>query len=144
MSAMSTRALFAGLVFDEAGQALEATHVGDEAHYVIDDNGFRRHVAAEHIDRQVLHTLRKQIMDHKELVSDSTLQLMGTDDLFTKAMIDSSIKNIGEHMNRLIENGLPAGAQQWLGMLGFRIVVDHHGDVARLDQPSTPSDQHDL
>lgn len=144
MSVMSKRALFGGLVFDETGQALEETHVGEEAHYVIDDGGFRRHVAAEHIDRQVLHTLRRQIMEHKELVSDSTLQLLGKDDLFTKAMIDSSIKNIGDHMNRLIEHGLPSGAQQWLSMLGFRIVVDHHGDVSRLEQPSSPIDEQDL
>ena len=40
-------------------------------------------------------------------------------------------------MDQIIEHGLPSGAQQWLGMLGFRIVVDHHGDVVRLEQPST-------
>lgn len=134
---MSSQALFLGLVFDESGHTLEEVIVGDQAHYVIEDQGFQLHVVAEQIDRNVLHKLREQITEHKELVSDSTLRLIGKDDLFTKAMIDSSINNIGSHMDQIIEHGLPSGAQQWLGMLGFRIVVDHHGDVVRLEQPST-------
>lgn len=141
---MSRQALFSGLVFDELGNALEEARVGDEAHYVIDDHGFRFHVIAEHVDRHVLHMLREQIMENKELVSDSTLRLIGKDDLFTKAMIDSSIKNIGEHMDRLVEQGLPSGAQQWLGMLGFRIIVDHHGDVVGVEQPRTSIDEEDI
>jgi hypothetical protein len=50
-------------------------------------------------------------------------------------MIDSSLKNIDAHMDQLLQQGLPSGARQWLGMLGFRIVVDHHGEMLKLDQP---------
>jgi hypothetical protein len=60
------------------------------------------------------------------------MAMLGKDDLFTKAMIDSSIENI----DLLIEQGLPDDARTWLGMFGFRIIVDVHGDVVRTDLPA--------
>jgi len=140
---MNRQPLFLGLVFNEADEVAEVAHVGDAPHYVINDAGFRRHVPAEHIDRAVLQALRAQILENKDLVTQGALQMLGKDDLFTKAMIDSSIKNIDEHLDRLIQAGLPTEARQWLGMLGFRIVVDHHGDIVSLDQPGieAPDDE---
>ncbi|MFQ5408753.1 MAG: hypothetical protein ACE5FI_10085 [Anaerolineales bacterium] len=132
---MSSNALFKGLVFNESGVPAEVTIIGDEAHYVIDDAGFKRHVQAERIDRTVLHRLREQILANKDFVTESAMKMLGKDDLFSKAMIDSSIKNLDEHMDKLIHSGMPTGAQQWLGMLGFRITVDYHGDVIALEQP---------
>ena len=140
---MSNRALFEGLVFNETDEPASVSFVGEEAHYVIDDSGFKRHVAAEHIDRAVLRQLREQILANQDFVTESALKMLGKDDLFSKAMIDSSIRNLDEHMNKLIEAGLPAGAQQWLGMLGFRITVDYHGEVLALKQPGViaPDDE---
>ena len=140
---MSKHTLFQGLIVNEANEPAEVRHIGEEAHYVINDAGFKRHVAAEVIDRAVLRDLRAQITQHQELVSDNALKMLGQDDLFTKAMIDSSLKNIDSHMDQLMQQGLPSGARQWLGMLGFRIVVNHHGDVLKLDQPGivAPDDE---
>ncbi len=132
---MSKHALFNGLIVNEANEPADVTYIGEEAHYVINDDGFRRHVAAETIDRAVLRDLRGQITQHQDLVSDHALKMLGQDDLFTKAMIDSSLKNIDAHMDQLLQQGLPSGAKQWLGMLGFRIVVNHHGEVLKLEQP---------
>ena len=126
------QALFAGLVYDEEGKPVEATHVGDEPSYVILDADFRRHVPSEYVDRQVLGWLQEQITANKQLVTEGMLAMLGKDDLFTKAMIDSSI----QHMDQLIEQGIPPDARTWLGMFGFRIVVDIHGDVVRIDMPS--------
>ena len=42
-----------------------------------------------------------------------------------------SIKN----MDQVLEQDLPDGARAWLGMLGFRVIVDRHGQVVRLDMP---------
>ena len=50
-------------------------------------------------------------------------------------MIDSSLKNIDEHFNRLIAQGLPTEARAYLGMLGFRVTINFHGEVISLDQP---------
>jgi hypothetical protein len=31
---------------------------------------------------------------------------------------------------------MPAEARQWLGMMGFRVVVKIHGEVVRVDMPA--------
>ena len=126
------QALFAGLVFNQEGEAAEDAYVGDEPNYVILDAGFRRHVDSEYIDRQVLQWFQEQISAHREMVTEGMLAMLGKDDLFTKAMIDASIEN----MDRLLEQGLPDDARTWLGMFGFRIVVDIHGNVVHTELPT--------
>jgi hypothetical protein len=132
---MSRRALFEGLVVDTEGQPVEAGEVGGEAQYIVLDGGFKFHVPAEGVDRQVLGELREQIMANQAAVTEGTMKMLGQEDLFTKAMIDSSLKNMDEQFTRLIEQGLPAEARAYLGMLGFRIVLNYHGEVVQLDQP---------
>ena len=129
MSETPRRAIFEGLVFDEAGRPVETVYLGDEPHYVIDDTGFRRHVEAAYIDRQVLDTMQSQIDENKEAVEEDLLRMLGQDDLFTKAAIDSSLSRV----DRLMQHGIPLEARQWLGLLGFRIVVDVHGDVVNIE-----------
>lgn len=128
---MSNKALFAGLVIDEAGRPLEVDLVGNDATYVIDDDGFKRHIDAEQIDRQVLDVLKAQIEANKSAVEEGMMKVMGSEDIFTKAAIDKSLNNF----DQVLAQGLPADALQWLGMMGFRIVVNLHGDVVKLDQP---------
>lgn len=135
---MARQALFSGLVFDEQGTPLETTHVGGEAFYVIDDDGFHRHIDSEEIDRQVLGVFIQQLEENKELAVEQALQFLGRDDLFTKAAIDASMRNID--MNQIIQQGIPEQARNMLGMLGFRIVVNVHGEVVGLDQPAAPED----
>jgi hypothetical protein len=126
------QALFTGLVFNEEEEPAEVVYVGDKPNYVILDDGFRRHVDSEYIDRQVLRWLQEQIFANRELVTEGMLSMLGNDDLFTKAMIDASI----QQMDQLIEQGLPDDARTWLGMFGFRVIVDIHGDVVRIDLPA--------
>lgn len=124
-------ALFSGLIQDEAGNPVEAVMVSDVPNYVVDDAGFRRHVESEAVDRQVIEMLREQFIAHREIATEAMLQMMGKDDLFTKALIDASIKN----MDQVLERGLPDDVRAWLGMLGFRVIVNTHGEVVRLDMP---------
>jgi hypothetical protein len=130
---MSQQALFGGLVFNEAGEPAQVTRVGDEPFYVILDDGFRRHVEAAVVDRQVLKQLREQILSNQELVTQGAMQMLGKDDLFTKAMIDTSLKDLDKHLDELMQQGLPEEARAWLGMLGFQIIVDVHGEVVRIE-----------
>jgi hypothetical protein len=132
---MSRTALFAGLVVDENERPVETAVVGGEAFYVVDDSGFHRHVPAEDIDRTVLKELRDQIMANRDAVTQGAMQMMGADDLFTKAMIDASLNNMDSNFAKLMDQGLPEQARQWLGMLGFRIVVNYHGEVMRMESP---------
>lgn len=127
------KALFADLVFNEKDEPAEVVHLEGMPYYVILDNDFRRHVEALYVDRQVVTMIREQILSQRELVTEGILELLQQDDLFTKAAIDSSI----EHLDKgLFEQGIPQEARAWLGMLGFKVVVDHHGDVVRLDMPT--------
>ena len=45
------------------------------------------------------------------------------------------IGRIGTLLGQIIEQGLPDSARAWLGMLGFRVIIDTHGQVVRLDMP---------
>ncbi len=136
MSDSNRRALFENLVFNQQDEPAEVVRVGSEHFYVVLDGDFRRHVEAEVIDRQVLELLSAQIADNKDLVSEGAMSMMGQDDLFTKATIESSLENVEQQMEQLMQQGLPAGARAWLGMMGFRVVVNVHGEVVGLDAPS--------
>ena len=135
---MSRHALFRGLIYDEREVPVEVTYVGADAYYVVDDNGFLRHIDAEDIDRQILGIFIEQLQENKDLAVEQALQFLGRDDLFTKAAIDSSMRNID--MDMIIEQGIPEQARNMMGMLGFRIIVNHHGEVLKMDQPSAPDD----
>ena len=124
-------ALFAGLVEDDLGKPVDAAMVGGMPCYVVDDDGFRVHVSSEPIDRHVIEALREMFLQHREIATEAMLQMLGKDDLFTKAMIDASI----EHMDEVLDRGLPDDARTWLGMLGFRVIINAHGEVVRLDMP---------
>ena len=133
---MSNKALFAGLVIDENGRPLDVTYTGGEAQYVLDDNGFLRHIDAEVVDRQVLTQLQEQIEANKDAVEQGIMKMMGSEDIFTKAAIDKSIKD----MDQVLQQGLPDEARQMLGMMGFRVAVNYHGEVLRIDQPGVADD----
>ena len=131
------QALFEGLVFNEEGELAAVDRVGGEPFYVVLDADFRRYVEAGVIDHQVLARLREQIMENQELVTQGTLSFLGQDDLFTKAMIDASILDLDKRMEELMQHGLPEEMRAWLGMLGFRVMVNVHGDVIELEAPSS-------
>lgn len=135
---MAGKALFEGLVFDENDNLLDVTRVGDEAFYIVDDQGFRRHVNAEEVDRQVLSFFLEQLEDNKDIAVQQALKMLGRDDLFTKAAVDSQFNNV--NTEQILEQGIPAQARDMLGMLGFRITINLHGQVVSIDQPSMPEE----
>jgi hypothetical protein len=124
--------MFGGLVFNQQGQPAEVAYIGSEAHYVILDDDFRRHVAASQIDRQVLLRLREMMEPFRDQAVVEMMRMMGKEDLFTKAMIDSSLKNWEQALGQPI----PEDMRAWLGMLGFRVMVDVHGEVVDFKLPS--------
>lgn len=135
--------LFAGLVFDENGNPTDVAYVGDEPCYVIDDAGFRRHIPSEQVDRQVLNFMTEQIKGHEDIIGEQAANMLGQDDLFTRAMIINQIKQIDKQFDQLLETGLPEDARAYMGMMGLRIVVDYHGDVIQVDQPGLIADEGD-
>jgi hypothetical protein len=128
---MARSAMFAGLVFDESGHPAQIAFVGEYACYVVMDDDFRRHIDAEGVDTQVLRLMREQVEPHRDLAVKTMLDMLGKDDLFTKAALESSINNMEQNVGQ----ALPDDAKQWLGMLGFKIVIDDHGNVVDLQMP---------
>ena len=111
----TSHAMFAGLVFNQQGQPAEVAQIGSEAHYVILDDDFRRHVATRDIDRQVLLHLRELMEPFRDQAVVEMMRMMGQEDLFTKARINSSLKNWEQALGQPI----PEDMRAWLGMLGF-------------------------
>jgi hypothetical protein len=131
--------MFAGLVFNQAGQPATVAFVGGEAHYVILDDDFRRHVAAHDVDRQVLVRLSEVMEPFRDQAVVEMMRMMGKEDLFTKAMIDSSLKNWEQALGQPI----PEDMRAWLGMLGFRVVVNVHGEMVEFDLPGQMGGEED-
>ncbi len=129
---MARTAMFTGLVFDPQGQVAEVAWVGESACYVVYEDDFKRHIDAERVDRQVLRFMRQQVEGSRDLAVGAMLEMMGRDDLFTKAAVESTIDRMEENVGQPI----PEDARQWLGMLGFRIVIDFHGDVVDIALPA--------
>ena len=138
---MSKQALFAGLVVDENDRVAETAIVGGEAFYVVDDAGFKRHIPAEQIDRQVLAQMQDMMKGSEGLISEQTAKMLGQDDIFTRAMIEQQLKNMDKQFGALMDQGIPEEGRAYLGMLGLRIVINYHGEIVRIDQPSAPADE---
>jgi hypothetical protein len=125
------RAVFSGLISNEDGEPVDVTYLGDEAFYVIPDGEFRRHVEAAQVDDTVLTQLREQMDGMQDVIVDGVLKFLGKEDLFTKASIDTALKNF----ERAFRQADPTQWKPWLGMMGFRVIVNVHGEVVRIESP---------
>lgn len=122
-------ALFGGLVFDEYGNQLVVGAIGSEPAYVINDAGFLRHIPAEQIDRVVLQEIKKLIQGNESFLSEQAAKMMGAEDLFSRAIIENQLKHIDKQFDLLFEVGIPEDMRSYLGMTGFKVIVDYHGEV---------------
>ena len=132
---MVNKPVFAGLIIDEQDQTVDVNYVGDEPCYVVDDAGFRRHIPSEHVDRQVLNSMGEMIEGHEDILSEQTAKMLGQEDIFSMAMISSQLKDIDKQFDNLMQTGIPDDARSYMGMMGFRIRINVHGEVIEIDQP---------
>jgi hypothetical protein len=133
---MPRQPLFAGLVIDEFDRPVTTAFIGDEPCYVVDDAGFKRHIPSEQVDRAVLKTMREQISGNEDLLSEQAAKMLGTDDIFSKAMLENQLKNIDKQFDALLQAGIPEEGRAYMGMAGFKVVINIHGEVLRIDQPA--------
>jgi len=136
---VARQAIFEGLIYDEQERLVSVNLVGADAHYVIDDQGFLRHIDAEKVDRQILTFFVEQIQQNKDLAVSQALDFMGKDDLFTKAALDSSIDEV--EVDQIIDQGIPLQARNMLGMMGFRIIINYQGEIVDMHHPEMPIDE---
>ena len=130
------QALFSGLISNQDGEPVDVAYVGGEAFYVIPDGDFRRHVEAAKVDNQVLAMLHERITGMQDVIVQGVLNFLGKDDLFTKASVDMALKNFEEGFRRAD----PTQWKPWLGMLGFRVIVNVHGEVVDVEYPEQEID----
>ncbi|MGD2177196.1 MAG: hypothetical protein PVG71_05175 [Anaerolineae bacterium] len=125
--------LFADLVFNEYGERAKVVYIGGEPFYAVPEDDFLRHVEAEHIDRQIVERLQERIRGMSDIVTEGVIQMLGQEDLFTRASIEHAIAT----MDRILEPGAVDSDQlrTALWMAGFSATVDVHGDLLRLELP---------
>jgi hypothetical protein len=135
---MTYQPIFRGLIYDEADQVVEVAYVGDDPCYVVDDSGFQRHISSEYVDRQVLEIMKETIQGHEELLVEQTAKMLGQEDIFTLAMIQNQLKNIDKQLDTILTNGIPEEGKTYMGMMGFKITINVHGEVTNVVQPGIP------
>jgi GGDEF domain-containing protein len=136
LSEPERQAVFAGLIQNEAGEPVEVAYVGGDAFYVIPDGDFRRHVEAIQVDEEVLRRLREQFEGIEDQIAAGVMTFLGKEDLFTKASIDMALKNFDQAFRRAD----PEQWKPWLGMMGFLVIVNVHGEVVRIESPEQEID----
>jgi hypothetical protein len=134
---MPKQPLFAGLVIDELGRVAESALIGDEPCYVVDDDGFRRHIPAEQIDRAVLNQMAEMMKGSEDILSEQTAKMLGQNDPFSKAMIEQQLKHIDKQFDALMQTGIPEDMRAYLGMMVFKVIINYHGEIIRVEQPGS-------
>jgi hypothetical protein len=61
--------------------------------------------------------------------------MLGQDDIFSRAMLESQLKNIENQFNAVLKTGIPEDARAYLGMMGFKIRINIHGEILEITQP---------
>lgn len=142
---MALKALFEGLVVDEYDRPVGLAYVGDEPCYVVDDDGFLRHIPSEQVDRQVLESMRAMIAGHEEIISEQAAKMLGQDDIFSVAMMATQLKQIESQFETLLNTGIPDEVRAYMGMMGFKVRINLHGEVLEVEQPGmTDSGEGDI
>ncbi len=132
---MYTHPLFSGLILDENGKNVDTVTINGEAFYVVDDSGFHRHVPSIDVDRQVFSQLVDQMKGHEDMIIDQAAKMLDQDNLFSRAVLMNQLQNMDKQFDTLIETGIPESSRQYLGMMGFRITINLHGEVINVEQP---------
>lgn len=132
---LPNKAIFAGLVYDEYDNLVQTGWIGDEPCYIIDDQGFKRHIPAEEVDRQVWRKMQQQIEGNEDMLSEKAAEMLGQDDIFTLAAIQNQLKNMDAQFDQMAQVGIPEETRMYLGMMGFKIIISIHGDVLDIVQP---------
>jgi hypothetical protein len=138
---MTMEPLFLGLVFSEDEKPLAATQVGEAPCYILDDAGFRRHIRARDLDESILRWLWEQIRGHEQELAEQAARMTGQEDIFSRAVLRNSLAHPEASIEEIFRHGLPEETRMWMGMMGFRAIVNVHGELLRVEQPARAADE---
>ena len=132
-------AAFEHLVYNPLGEAVPVKKIGGNDFYVVVEDGFDYHIAAAKVDAAVWDTLRSHFQKAKDEHLPAALAAMGVEDPFTLAAYEAAIDNIGSAETLAIA----PEHKDMLALMGFRIVIDYHGDVQDVVLPEQEMDPGD-
>jgi hypothetical protein len=103
--------------------------------YVVNDAGFQRHVPAEQVDKAVLQNMADMIEGHEDELSKAAAKMTGHDDIFSQALLENQLLNIEERFDEILAAGIPEEGRAYLGMTGFKVRINLHGELLEVVQP---------
>lgn len=133
---MMATAAFAGLVHSTQDKPVPVKRIGPNDFYVVTEDGFDWHIEADKVDAAVWKQLKEQFQQLKGGILPDVLDAMGQGDPFTVAAYEAAIDNLGNAENMFI---LPEH-RDILALVGFRIIIDYHGDVWEIQMPAQEID----
>ena len=74
------------------------------------------------------------------VIAEQAAKMLGQDDPFSKAMLESQIKKIDQNLDSVLDTGIPEEGRAYMGMMGFRVRINVHGDVLAVEQPGAIDD----
>jgi hypothetical protein len=77
----------------------------------------------------------EMIEGHENIISEQAAKMLGQEDIFTKAMIENQLKQMDKQFDSLLNTGIPEEGRAYMGMMGFRIKINLHGEVVEINQP---------
>ena len=137
---MASHAFFSGIIFDENDNLIETVTVGNETFYVVDDDGFKRHIDSREVDEKIFRYFTDQISGNEEYLANAAATMTGKTDLFSMAMMKNQLKNIDKEIENIFNYAPPPGLTEYLGMSGFKVNIDFHGNIVHVNMPSAPDD----
>lgn len=132
---MYKQPLFSGLIIDEYSKPVDTVTINGEPFYVVNDCGFHRHIPAIDVDRQVFNSLMDQIRGHEDVIIEQASKMLDQDNLFSRAILMNQLQNMDKQFDSLVESGIPEPTRQYLGMMGFKVTINIHGEVLSVEQP---------
>ena len=128
---MAARAMFGGLVQDSRGDLVNVRRIGADEVYVVREDGFDWHLEAGKVDAAIWSHMKQMFVEHRDLIPPEALQALTNGDIFQQAAIESALDRVDE-IERI---EMPPQQRDLLALLGFRVVIDYHGDVLEVVMP---------
>jgi hypothetical protein len=80
------------------------------------------------------------VKGNEDLFTEQAAKMLGQEDIFSWAMIQSQLKNLDQQIEKLYDTGIPEAGRAYMGMMGFKVIIDFHGDVISIEQPGRAID----
>ena len=140
---MANKPFFAGLIYDENDNLIETAEIGNESFYIVDDYGFKRHIDSREVDEKIVRLFTDQIGGNEEYLANAAANMTGKTDLFSMAMFKNQLLNIDKEIESMFRQGPPPGLSEFLGMSGFKVNIDLHGNITNVNMPAQQGNKDD-